>query len=50
MIIRCKLDTPEASDTIYEAYKNISGLFKAAEPEVRWEIEQYLEDLKDPEG
>ena len=39
----------EASDTIYEAYKNISGLFKAAKPEVRWEIEQYLEDLKDPE-
>ena len=39
----------EALDTIYEAYKNVSGLFKAAEPEVRWEIEQYLEDLKDPE-
>ena len=35
-----------AIDTVYELYKNISGLFKASEKEVRQEIELYLEDLK----
>ena len=35
-----------AFDTILESYKNVSGLFKAAEKEVRPEIEFYLEETK----
>lgn len=38
-----------ASDTVYESYKNVSSLFKAAEPIVREEIEFYLEDIKNKE-
>ena len=36
----------DAFDTVCESYKNVSGLFKAAEKEVRQEIGFYLEDLK----
>ncbi len=36
----------DAFDTVVETYKNVSGLFKAAEVEVRKEIANYLEDLK----
>ena len=32
----------DAFNTIYETYKNVGGLFKAAEAEVRQEIEYYL--------
>ena len=35
-----------AFDTICESYKNVGGLFKAAEEEVRQEIGFYLEDIK----
>lgn len=35
-----------AFDTVFETYKNVSGLFKAAEAEVRPEIQYYLEDVK----
>lgn len=35
-----------AFDTVCETYKNISGLFRAAEAEVRQEIEFYIDDLK----
>lgn len=37
--------TGNAFDTVYETYKNISGLFRAAEAEVRPEIGFYLDDL-----
>ena len=33
-------------DTVYETYKNVSGLFKATEKEVRNEIGYYLDCLK----
>lgn len=36
----------DAFDTMIETYKNVSGLFKAAESEVRQEIRYFLEDLK----
>ena len=36
----------EAFNMIYESYKNISGLFKEAEEEVREEIGYYLAELK----
>lgn len=36
----------DAFDTVYETYKNVSGLFMSAEPEVRKEIEFYIDDLK----
>ena len=36
----------DAFDTVCESYKNVSGLFKVAEKEVRQEIGFYLEDLK----
>ncbi len=39
----------DAFDTVCESYKNVSGLFKAAETEVRQEIGFYLEDLKNNE-
>lgn len=35
-----------AFDTVCESYKNVSGLFRAAEMEVRQEIGFYLEDIK----
>ena len=34
-----------ASGTVIETYKNISGLFKAAEAEVRQEIQYFLDDV-----
>ena len=36
----------DAFDTVCESYRNVSGLFKAAEEEVRQEIGFYLEDIK----
>ena len=36
----------DAFDTVIETYKNVSGLFNAAEAEVRQEIQFYLEDVK----
>lgn len=38
-----------AFDTVCESYKNVSGLFKAAETEVRQEIGFYLEDIRSNE-
>ena len=40
----------DAFDTVIETYKNVSGLFKAAETEVRQEIQFYLEDVKNNES
>lgn len=37
----------DAFGTVLDTYKNVSGLFKAAEGEVRSEIQFYLEDIKD---
>ena len=37
----------DAYDTVIETYRNVSCLFRAAEPDVRREILVYLEDLKD---
>jgi len=36
----------DAFDTVIDTYKNVSGLFKAAEVIVRQEIRWFLEDLK----
>jgi len=37
----------DAYGTVLENYKNVSGLFEAAESEVRQEIQHYLETAKD---
>lgn len=37
----------DAYDMIWESYKNVSGLFKEAEEEVRKEIGYYIEDYKE---
>ncbi len=39
----------DAMDTICETYKNVGGLFKAAEAEVRAEIRNYIMELKTTE-
>ena len=39
----------DASDTVIETHKNVSGLFKAAEAEVRQEILRVLKDLENNE-
>lgn len=33
-------------DTVFDSYKNVSGLYKEAEEEVRTEINFYIEDVK----